>query len=357
MANVQNLTALKFVTTDTTANSLIVGGATANATSGTGGVKCGPIVNTTLAASAAITGATTATIDTGTIAGLMPATGAMTVKAIHQMTGTTDNLAGFFAVKSAIDASALLAFQSYAYATVASPSTIALVTGGLTTAEHAGTGTVTSLRASTAEFTITSSGGGTNAACYTALPTARSGGSGTFTDAYAFRVGTFGAGITNKYSFFSSDATATMSQTGPLVLGTTLAVTGISTFTGDVLTTAWTDYSGTSTVVGWSAFTTKKIFYKKIGKLVWVAFQLEGTSDATTATFTVPVARSNDSFTLTFPMGGDIQDNSVAVTTNAFGSIASAGSTVSTGPSAAGGGWTNSGTKRIAGQFFYEATS
>ncbi len=57
---------------------------------------------------------------------------------------------------------------------------------------------------------------------------------------------------------------------------------------GDVYTSAITDYSATSTVVGWSSFTTKDIRYKKIGKTVFVWYSFNGTSDSTTTTFTLP---------------------------------------------------------------------
>ena len=43
-----------------------------------------------------------------------------------------------------------------------------------------------------------------------------------------------------------------------------------------VTSVAWTDYSATSTIVGWSSYTTKSIFYKKIGKLVFVQFVISG---------------------------------------------------------------------------------
>jgi hypothetical protein len=141
-----------------------------------------------------------------------------------------------------------------------------------------------------------------------------------------------------------------------VTVGGTLAVTGISTFTADVRTTAWTDYGATSTITGWSALTTQKIFYKKLGKLVYVAFQLEGTSNATSATFTLPVARSTDAgFTLTAPMGGDIQNNGAAVTVASYLSLPSASSTVTLVLSS--GAWTGSSGKRAAGEFFYEAAS
>ncbi len=48
MATTQNASFSKIVTTDTTANSLVVGGATPSATAGTGGIKCGPIVQTSI---------------------------------------------------------------------------------------------------------------------------------------------------------------------------------------------------------------------------------------------------------------------------------------------------------------------
>lgn len=48
MATAQNATFNKLVTTDTSATSLVVGGATPNATTGTGGVNCGPITQTSI---------------------------------------------------------------------------------------------------------------------------------------------------------------------------------------------------------------------------------------------------------------------------------------------------------------------
>jgi len=54
----------------------------------------------------------------------------------------------------------------------------------------------------------------------------------------------------------------------------------------------WTDYSNTSTVTGWSSFTTKQIYYKSIGKLVFVEFNIDGTSNADSAQFTLPFTRS-----------------------------------------------------------------
>lgn len=51
---------------------------------------------------------------------------------------------------------------------------------------------------------------------------------------------------------------------------------------------AWTDYSSTSTITGWSSFGKKYILYKKIGNLLYVRWDLDGISNATSATFTLP---------------------------------------------------------------------
>ena len=51
--------------------------------------------------------------------------------------------------------------------------------------------------------------------------------------------------------------------------------------------TDWVDYSATSTVVGWSSFTTKIIKYRVIGKQVFYIVNIVGTSNSTTASFTL----------------------------------------------------------------------
>ena len=61
-----------------------------------------------------------------------------------------------------------------------------------------------------------------------------------------------------------------------------------------VTSVAWTDYSATSTIVGWTSYTTKEIWYKKIGKIVFVTFHIAGTSDDTVANFTVPFSNNAD---------------------------------------------------------------
>lgn len=149
----------------------------------------------------------------------------------------------------------------------------------------------------------------------------------------------------------------TAAVTGAATVGGTLGVTDVATFADDVYNVAWTDYSATSTVTGWAGGVSTKIFYKKLGRLVFVAFQIQGTSNSTAATFTVPFARPANAYDLSFAMAGFIQDNSADVTTNAYGTIASGASTVVLGRFAGSTTWTGSGTKRVSGQFWYEAAS
>jgi len=118
---------------------------------------------------------------------------------------------------------------------------------------------------------------------------------------------------------------------------------------GDIYTVAWTDYSGTSTIDGWSSYTTKEIEYKKIGDMVFVSFRIVGTSDETFATFTLPHAEAQSGNPINTIL---TQDDS----TWAIGYISVGGSTATCYQDSASGGFTASGTKGIYGQFFYEAT-
>lgn len=48
------------------------------------------------------------------------------------------------------------------------------------------------------------------------------------------------------------------------------------------------DISDTSTVVGWSSFTSKKIIYEKRGNILNLFFHISGTSNSSVASFTLP---------------------------------------------------------------------
>jgi len=110
------------------------------------------------------------------------------------------------------------------------------------------------------------------------------------------------------------------------------------------------DYSSTSTIVGWSAYDGgyPDIFYSTHGKLVFVVFRIEGTSDNTAVTFTLP-----------YNNGGNIGALNVyrAMDNGTWGtgvfSLPTGSNIVSLFSSPAGAAWTASGNKRIQGQFFY----
>ena len=122
--------------------------------------------------------------------------------------------------------------------------------------------------------------------------------------------------------------------------------------TGDLFNVPWTDYSGISTIVGWSSFTTQKIFYKKIGKLIFVEFSISGTSNSTSAYFTLPFDRHNNAYSLKVPMqitdSGSVQLGLFEIATN--------GGTVTCYSTIGEAGWTATGTKGVIGQFWFEVS-
>lgn len=129
---------------------------------------------------------------------------------------------------------------------------------------------------------------------------------------------------------------------------------GVANAAGDIYTSAWADYSGTSTIIGWASFANKAIYIKTIGKLVLVQFAINGTSNSTTTTFTVPVA--TDSNTPAHNIACTAIDNggtaTLGVTNISGGSV----STIKFFTSVAAATWTASGNKVIEGQFWYQST-
>ena len=111
--------------------------------------------------------------------------------------------------------------------------------------------------------------------------------------------------------------------------------------------TDWIDYSATSTVVGWSVLPTKIIRYRVIGKQVFFSVALEGTSNSTSASFTLPFQNKN------------IGNLNMGYATNNGGNVigsfdVSINSSICTLSQNYTAGWTASGSKRIYGQFYIE---
>lgn len=135
-----------------------------------------------------------------------------------------------------------------------------------------------------------------------------------------------------------------------------IAYTGITT---DVNSVAWTEYSSVSTITGWSSFTQKGIYYKKIGKLVFVYFHLAGVSNSTSVSFTLPYTSYDTSLS-----GGvygatliDASDNSAELTVASKVQLPVNSSTATCYTNMGSGAWTNSGGKTAIGQFWYEVTT
>ncbi len=135
-------------------------------------------------------------------------------------------------------------------------------------------------------------------------------------------------------------------------------IVGVKTFSnniigsGDIYSVAWVDYSASSTVVGWSSFTTKQIYYKKIGKMVFVTVDLRGTSNATNVSFTLPYTNN------IVPVYAwvDTLDNGSGVSTSGKIYLAASSATVVVFKNPLGDAWTASGSKMAIGQFWYEVT-
>ena len=91
---------------------------------------------------------------------------------------------------------------------------------------------------------------------------------------------------------------------------------------GDIYTTPLTDISSCETV-GWSSITTKKIYYRKVGKEVTVYFDLKGTAHAnivSASIFNIPFLTSS---TITKTYANCYAKDNSGVLTNAVAKVES----------------------------------
>jgi hypothetical protein len=130
----------------------------------------------------------------------------------------------------------------------------------------------------------------------------------------------------------------------------TTDVTGVLPFGNGGVDTL-VSYGATSTIVGWSSFTTQIIEYIEGYNYVLVFFDLNGTSNSTTTSFTLPF--NNASAVSIFGFDFFVVNNGQTSTSSGRATIAAGGSTIDFRRDGIGATWTNSGTKRIAGKFFY----
>jgi hypothetical protein len=164
-----------------------------------------------------------------------------------------------------------------------------------------------------------------------------------------------GTGVTNELTYWSgtntigSLATATYPSLTELsyVKGVT---SSIQTQIGTKITdNSWVDYSATSTFTGWASFTTKKLQYKVLGaNTLLVQFQVEGTSNANSASFTLPSPAS--SWGVQYFTAQSTNTSAIAVS---LGFINASSSTVSLCVGinqATATTWSTTGAKNIRGQ-------
>lgn len=117
------------------------------------------------------------------------------------------------------------------------------------------------------------------------------------------------------------------------------------------------DYYGTSTIVGWSSLTANRrmIWYKVVGRTLAIVFHLEGTSNATSCTFTLPfTVQSGGSAGYPNYSGqcGFIYDNSAYPNNSAKITMPATNQIeVTLGMANSSAGWTASGTKIVDGVF------
>ena len=118
-----------------------------------------------------------------------------------------------------------------------------------------------------------------------------------------------------------------------------------------VTSVPWTPHQDDSTIVGWTSYTYKLIYYKKVGKTVYVQYFISGESDHANVTFTLPFTQQanvlKNSWARTQDDGGAWQSG--------FANLPADSKIVRVYPDVAGTGFTTSGDKGVSGSFKYEA--
>jgi hypothetical protein len=125
----------------------------------------------------------------------------------------------------------------------------------------------------------------------------------------------------------------------------------------------WYDYSELSRIIGWSTYSHKNINVKYVNSILHVVVSLEGTSNSTTTSFTLPIATCWESlryFNGALFFSGYAVNNSVVTyarlqpLTNPNNGISYDYTIINCGYGVVGGvsgAWTASGTKRIGSSF------
>jgi len=118
------------------------------------------------------------------------------------------------------------------------------------------------------------------------------------------------------------------------------------------LNTVWTDHTSSSTITGWSSFTTNRkwIFIKVIGHTLHCAYHLEGTANATSRSFTLPNTLDHFAVVDYSNWNAYCYNNGSTDTTPGLCRVSAGTNTVNV-YRGLGGSWTGSGSSIIAGSF------
>ena len=122
---------------------------------------------------------------------------------------------------------------------------------------------------------------------------------------------------------------------------------GDVTVSGSLMSVPYQDYSGSSTVVGWGTLTAKKIEFMKLGKIVLLSWNINGTSNSVDTSFTVPYRSI-----INFGQPCKCIDNG-APTTGYVSATQNSSTFAAHATYVFGSDWVTSGTKQITGQCWY----
>lgn len=178
-------------------------------------------------------------------------------------------------------------------------------------------------------------------------------------DAYgALCLRSFGDGYANTY-LGGTAAAPMLTCVGNGIAAAEVSIAAKLSTTGDIYTTAFTDYSNSSTIVGFSSFTRKQIFYKKIGKLVTVWFNLYGTADGVLVSFTLPYGLNTNLDLVYFnTVTDDNATRNAGLGYIAYSDLApDSAHTIILNHKIGLPLWSNGSTAGVYGQFTYEAAS
>ena len=114
----------------------------------------------------------------------------------------------------------------------------------------------------------------------------------------------------------------------------------------------WTDYTSSSNIVGWGN-PNGKIFYKVLDDLVFVKYDIAGTSNDVETTFTVPF--TSGAYNSSIFVANMFKDNGGAYGVG-FSSLPQSSTVVVFYAGPFPTGWTASHEKEIYGEFWYKKT-